>query len=62
MCPKTNDLLREAQVAVLTRDEKKTAYWKTHFTIRKTDEAGALLYEILGKENGVGFREKTRFV
>ena len=52
MCPKTNDLLREAQVAVLTRDEKKTAYWKTHFTIRMTEEDATILCEILGRTNG----------
>ncbi len=50
MSQKTNDQLRSALVAILIRDRKKAAYWKTHFTIRMTDETGALLYEILGKE------------
>ncbi len=39
MCPKTNDQLGEAQAAVLTRDDKKTAYWMTHFIIRMTEES-----------------------
>ena len=52
MCPKTNDHLRKALVAILIRDGKKAAYWMTHFIIRMTEEDATILCEILGRSNG----------
>ena len=52
MCKDTIDNLREALTAILSRDTKSAEYLYYPFSIRMTDQAGDLLYEILGKQNG----------
>lgn len=51
MSHETTDRLRRDLVAILERDGQSAAYWKTHFTVRMSEEAGALFFNILGMEN-----------
>jgi hypothetical protein len=54
------EFLRGQLFLILSRLKKKAAFWTAPMTIRMNEKAGALLYDILGKENGDWALDKER--